>query len=60
MPALIDFLRGGMPSVVLVDGLEMEFRFAKNVMLEAQNYCIEHYSNETRTLLKEQRLEPKF
>jgi hypothetical protein len=49
-----------MPSVVLVDGLEMEFRFAKNVMLEAQNYCIEHYSNETRALLKEQRLEPKF
>ena len=58
--AVIDFLRGGTPSVVLVDGVEMEFRFAKDVMLEAQNYYIEHYPEETRALLKEQGLEPKF
>ena len=57
---MIDFLRGGTPSVVMVDGVAMEFRFAKDVMLEAQNYYIEHYPNETRALLIEQGLEPKF
>ena len=60
LQAVIDFLRGGRPSVVMIDGVPMEFRFAKDVMLEAQNYYIEHYPNETRTLLKEQGLEPKF
>ena len=60
LQAVIDFLRGGTPSVVMVDGVAMEFRFAKDVMLEAQNYYIEHYSNETRVLLIEQGLEPKF
>ena len=60
LQAVIDFLRGGTPSVVMVDGVAMEFRFAKDAMLEAQNYYIEHYSNETRVLLKEQGLEPKF
>ena len=60
LPAVIDFLRGGAPSVVLVDGMAMEFRFAKDVMLEAQNYYIEHYPIETRALLKERGLEPKF
>ena len=60
LSAVIDFLRGGTPSIVLVDGVPMEFRFAKDVMLEAQNYYIEHYPAETRALLKEQGLEPKF
>lgn len=60
LQGVIDFLRGGTPSVVMVDGIAMEFRFAKDVMLEAQNYYIEHYPNETRALLKEQGLEPKF
>lgn len=60
LQAVIDFLRGGTPSVVLVDGVPMDFRFAREVMLEAQNYYIAHYPNETRTLLKEQGLEPKF
>ena len=44
----------------MVDNVPMEFRFAKDVMLEAQNYYIEHYPNETRAALKEQGLEPKF
>jgi hypothetical protein len=60
LQAAIDFLRGDTPSTVLVDNVPMEFRFAKDVMLEAQNYYIEHYPNETRALLKEQGLEPKF
>jgi len=60
LSAVLDFLRGGTPSIVLVDNIPMEFRFAKDVMLEAQNYYIEHYPNETRALLKEQGLEPKF
>lgn len=58
--AVINFLRGGTPSTVLVDNVPMEFRFAREVMLEAQNYYIEHYPNETRALLEEQGLEPKF
>ena len=60
LPAVIDFLRGGTPSVVLVDGVPMELGFAREVMLEAQNYYIEHYPSETRALLKERGLEPKF
>ena len=60
LSAVLDFLRGGTPSIVLVDNIPMEFRFAKDVMLEAQNYYIEHYPIETRALLKEQGLEPKF
>jgi hypothetical protein len=60
LQAVIDFLRGGQPSTVLVDGVPMEFRFAVDVMLEAQNYYIEHYADETRALLKAQGLEPKF
>lgn len=60
LQAVVDFLRGGQPSTVLVDDIPMEFRFAVDVMLEAQNYYIEHYPDETRALLKEQGLEPKF
>lgn len=60
LQAVIDFLRGGSPSVVMVDNVPMESRFARDLMLEAQNYYIEHYSNETRVLLIEQGLEPKF
>ena len=60
LQAVVDFLRSGQPSTVLVDGIPMEFRFAVDVMLEAQNYYIEHYPDETRTLLKKQGLEPKF
>jgi hypothetical protein len=60
LQAVIDFLRGGTPSVVLVDNVPMKFRFAKDMMMEAQNYYIEHYPDETRALLKEQSLEPKF
>ena len=60
LQAVIDFLRGGTPSVVLIDDVPMEFRFAREVMLEAQKYYIEHYADETRTLLKEQGFEPKF
>ena len=60
LQAVIDFLRGGTPSVVLVDDVLMEFRFAREVMLEAQKYYIEHYADETRALLKEQGFEPKF
>ena len=60
LQAVIDFLRGGTPSVVMVDGVPMEIRFAREVMLEAQNYYIEHYAEETRALLKEQGLESKF
>jgi hypothetical protein len=60
LQAVIDFLRGGNPSVVLVDDVPMEFRFAREVMLEAQQYYIEHYADETRALLKEQGFEPKF
>ena len=58
--ALIDFLRSGMPSVVMVDNVPMEFRFAREVMLEAQHYYIEHYPEESRTAIKEQGFEPKF
>ncbi len=60
LQAVVDFLRGRQSSTVLVDGIPMEFRFAVDVMLEAQNYYIEHYTDETRTLLKKQGLEPKF
>ena len=45
LQAVIDFLRGGTPAVI---------------MLEARNYTIEQYPNETRALLQEQGLEPKF
>ena len=60
LQAVINFLRGGTPSTVMVDNVPMEFRFAKDVMLEAQNYYVEHYADETRTILKEYGLEPKF
>ncbi len=60
LQAVIDFLRSGTPSVVMMDGVAMEFRFAKDVMHEAQNYYIEHYADETRAALIEQGLEPKF
>jgi len=60
LQAVIDFLRGGTPSTVLVDDVPMEFRFARDVMLEAQQYYIEHYPEETRNFLKQQGLEPKF
>ena len=58
--AVIDFLISGTSTIVLVDGVPMEFRFAREVMLEAQYYYIEHYPEESRAAIKEQGLEPKF
>ena len=58
--AVIDFLIGGTSTIVLVDGVPMEFRFAREVMLEAQHYYIEHYPEESRTAIKERGFEPKF
>jgi hypothetical protein len=60
LQAVIDFLRRGNPSVVLVDGVPMEFRFAREVMLEAQQYYIEHYADESRAAIRKQGFEPKF
>jgi len=60
LQAVIDFLRRDTPSVVLVDGVPMEFRFAREVMLEAQQYYIEHYPDESRAAIKQQGFEPKF
>jgi len=60
MQAVIDFLISGTPTIVLVDGVPMEFRFAREVMLEAQYYYIEHYPEESRAAIKEQGFEPKF
>ncbi len=58
--AVIDFLINGTSTIVLVDGVPMEFRFAREVMLEAQYYYIEHYPEESRAAIKEQGFEPKF
>ena len=60
LQAVIDFLLRGQPSVVMVDDVPMESCFAKEVMLEAQNYYIEHYPDQTRFTLQAQVLEPKF
>jgi hypothetical protein len=58
--AVIDFLISGTSTIVLVDGVPMEFRFAREVMLEAQYYYIEHYPEESRAAIKERGFEPKF
>ncbi len=58
--AVIDFLISGTSTIALVDGVPMEFRFAREVMLEAQYYYIEHYPEESRAAIKEQGFEPKF
>ncbi len=60
MDAVIDFLTGGTPSVVLVDNVPMEFRFAIDVMLEDQNYYIENYPEESRARIRARGFEPKF
>jgi hypothetical protein len=57
---VIDFLLSGRPSVVLVDGVPMEYKYAGDIFLEAQRYYIEHYPNETRAALQSRGLKPTF
>ncbi|HLB48790.1 MAG TPA: hypothetical protein VJL59_17410 [Anaerolineales bacterium] len=56
----IDFLRAGNQSVVMVDGVPMEHRYAGELMAVAQRYYIEHCPGQLRAILCAQGLEPKF
>ncbi len=47
-------------TVVMVDGMPMEHRYAGELMLAAQHYYIEHYPEQLRVILRAQGLEPKF
>lgn len=60
LQATIDFLRAPRQSVVLVNGVPMEYRYAGELMVAAQQYYIAHYPDETRALLIAQGLEPDF
>ena len=48
---VIDFIRSGIPSVVMVDGMPMEHLCAGELMLVAQRYYVEHYPEQLRTIL---------
>lgn len=60
MQALVDFLRAPQQTVVFVDGVPMEFRYAADLMLAAQHYYIEHYPTASRAFIRAQGLEPDF
>ena len=60
LQAVMCFLYGDSPPIVSVDGVTVEFRFAKEVMLEAELYYIENYPEETRAAFKARGLEADF